>query len=262
MSANPHDAAFWTDYSEIQRRAHDFTSPYARRAWELAAVPPGGTVLDIAAGTGALALVAARAGARVLATDFSPGMVESVRSHNLPNIEARVMDGQALDLPDAAFDAAFSLFGVILFPDWRRGVAEMARVVRPGGVGCLGTWRRPEGAAANLLLADLVGAMFPRVEASPPLAGMAELSDPDRLRAAMRAAGFAQVSITDTSNDFLVDAATLDHPGRLFQFSPLWPLLDERQRAAVLASIRASLEAAGGVLAVASPALIATARRA
>jgi SAM-dependent methyltransferase len=49
------------------------------------------------------------------------------------------MDGQALDLPDAAFDAVFSIFGVIMFPDWRKGLAEMARVTRPGGT----AWSRP-----------------------------------------------------------------------------------------------------------------------
>ncbi len=90
-------------------------------------------MLDIACGAGALALVAARDGAQILATDFSPGMVAAVLSHGLPNVDALVMDGQALDLPDACFDAAFSIFGIMLFPDWRKGLAEMARVVRPGG---------------------------------------------------------------------------------------------------------------------------------
>ncbi len=62
--------------------------------------------------------------ARVLAIDFSPGMVRHVLSYGLPNLEARQMDGQALDLLDASFDAAFSNFGVMPFPDWRAGLAE------------------------------------------------------------------------------------------------------------------------------------------
>jgi ubiquinone/menaquinone biosynthesis C-methylase UbiE len=91
----------------------------------------------MATGTGALALAAARTGAQVLATDFSPGMVACVAAAGLPNVEARVMDGQALDLPDARFDAAFSIFGVIMFPDWRKGLAEMRRVTKPGGYGAV-----------------------------------------------------------------------------------------------------------------------------
>ena len=90
-------------------------------------------MLDVAAGTGALTLAAARTGAHVLATDFSPGMVARIAAANLPNVEASVMDGQALDLADGCFDAVFSIFGVIMFPDWRKGLSEMGRVTRPGG---------------------------------------------------------------------------------------------------------------------------------
>ncbi len=161
MSVKPDDTSFWDGVSEYQRMAQAFTARYAERAWAEAALPVTATVLDIAAGTGALALVAARAGARVTATDFSPGMVESVLSHGLPNLCAKVMDGQALDFPDASFDAAFSMFGIMLFPDWRKGLAEMARVVRPGGLGSVGTWKQAAGAAANLLLAERVSDLFP-----------------------------------------------------------------------------------------------------
>lgn len=255
------DATFWDGLADYQKMAHAFTSLYAERAWEQAALPYRAKVLDIAAGAGALALVAARASAQVLATDFSPGMVESVLSHGLPNLDGRVMDGQALDLPDASFDAAFSMFGIMLFPDWRKGLAEMARVVRPDGIGSVGTWKEPAGAAANLLLAELGATLFPELEASPPPGGMGELRDPDRFRAAMTAAGFTDVSIIEVSNDYLVDDAALADPERLFQFSPLWPQLDGGQRSTVMASIRGAQSAHGGVLPVDSPALIATARR-
>ena len=48
-------------------------------------------------------------------------------------IDTRVMDGQLLDLPDEHFDLSFSTFGLMFFPDWRKGVAELARVTRDGG---------------------------------------------------------------------------------------------------------------------------------
>ena len=260
-SLNMNDARFWDDLSDYQKLAHAFTSTYAEAAWRAAALPGLATVLDIACGAGALALVAARDGAQVLATDFSAGMVSAVLSHGLPNIDALVMDGQALDLPDACFDAAFSIFGIMLFPDWRRGLAEMARVVRTGGLGCVASWKHPSGAASNLLLADRVASLFPDIAQPAAIEGMNHFRDPARFEAALSTAGFAEIRIVETSNDYLVEAAALDDPARLFQFSPVWAPLNERQRAAVLGSIRSSVDEAGGVLTVPSPALIAIGRR-
>lgn len=252
-----HDETFWTDCADYQKLAHGFTGRYAASAWEHARVPSGSSVLDIACGAGALALVAARDGARVLATDFSSGMVEAVRAQGIPSIDARVMDGQALDLPDGGFDAAFSMFGIMLFPDWRAGLTEMARVLRPGGVGCLGTWQDRAGAATNLLLAQLCAVLFPELAPDEPVAGMNALREPGRLEAEMIAVGFGEISILAVSHDFIVDAEGLGEPDRLFQFSPLWPELDALQRHAVMASLEAAIAARGGTLPVPSPALIA-----
>jgi ubiquinone/menaquinone biosynthesis C-methylase UbiE len=92
--------------------------------------------LDVAAGSGALSIPAARVGAQVLATDQSPVMLELLRARALKeglNIETRVMDGHALELDDNSFDMAGSQFGVMLFPDMPKGISEMARVVKPSG---------------------------------------------------------------------------------------------------------------------------------
>src|SRR3546814_19274074 len=59
-----------------------------------------------------------------------------------------------------SFDAVFSIFGVIMFPDWRKGLAEMARVTRPGGQGVIVTWRE-HGAATFLLLGQIRRKLFP-----------------------------------------------------------------------------------------------------
>lgn len=262
MTAQLADPAFWSANATYQKLAHDFTRVFGARAWQHAAVAPGSTVLDIAAGTGALALVAAAAGARVLATDFSPGMVDTVQSYGIANLQARVMDGQALDLPDASFDAAFSLFGIMLFPDWRAGLSEMARVVRTGGTGCVASWKDPSGAAANLLLARLCAALFPELPQPEPLAGMQALGTSARFDAALRAVGFTDVSIIEVTHDYPIDAVAFAEPDRLFQFSPLWPDLGEARRGAILTTIEAALVARGGALPVPSPALIGSGRRA
>ena len=98
-------------------------------------------MLDVAAGSGALTLPAARLGAHVVATDISPVMLDRLtiraRDEGLANVETRVMDGHALDLGDDTFDLTASQHGVSLFPDMARAVREMARVTRPGGRICL-----------------------------------------------------------------------------------------------------------------------------
>jgi len=100
-------------------------------------IRPGMRLIDVAAGGGALSIPAARLGAQVLAIDFSPAMVgrldARIREGGLSNLETRVMDGHALELEDDTFDITASQFGIMLFPDRPRALAELARVTRPGG---------------------------------------------------------------------------------------------------------------------------------
>jgi ubiquinone/menaquinone biosynthesis C-methylase UbiE len=101
-----------------------------------AGLTAGMRFLDVAAGSGALSLPAARLGATVLATDLSPAMLalltERARRESL-DIDTRVMDGHNLELEENTFDMAGSQFGVMTFPDQPRGIREMTRVVKPGG---------------------------------------------------------------------------------------------------------------------------------
>ncbi len=120
----------------------------------------------------------------------------------LANIEARQMDGQALDLPDAAFDAVVSVFGVMLFPDWRAGLREMARVTRSGGSAAIAVWKSADGAAVHLLLSQVIRRLYPEKVTPMPCTGLAELADPDRLSAAVVAAGFADPVVTEVTRDF------------------------------------------------------------
>lgn len=250
--------AFWDDLVGYASMASRFTVPFAERALAEAKLAAGARVLDIATGNGALAIVSARAGMRVLATDCSEAMVQQVLAHGLPGLDARRMDGQALDLPDASFDAAFSNFGIMLFADWRAGLAELARVVRPGGAGSIATWQHPAGAASTLLLADLCAALFPDLPHPEGPSGMAELRHPARLATAMAAAGFADVQVVEETNDYTIDRAMLDDRDALFRYSALWPALGDDRQVRVLDHIRAAQDESGGVLAVASVALIAT----
>lgn len=245
--------------SHYQQTAHPFTALFAEEALARVTLTAQSRVLDVAAGTGALALAAARTGARVLATDFSPGMVRCIAAAGLPNVEARVMDGQALDLPDAHFDAVFSIFGVIMFPDWRKGLAEMRRVTRPGGHGVVATWQ-DRGAATFLLLGEVRQKLFPDRPGMAMPEGVQAMSDPDDFARALVAAGYRDPRIDAVTHDFLLDVAVLDAPDKLFGMSPDWTSLDDVEKAAVIAEVRRRADGRP-ILPIASTALVGVAER-
>ena len=105
---------------------------WRERAADLARVGPGTRALDVATGTGDLAIALARRGGQVVGSDFSEGMLERAREKSRA---VRWEQANALALPydDDSFDAATVGFGARNFSDLGRGLAEMARVVRPGG---------------------------------------------------------------------------------------------------------------------------------
>jgi demethylmenaquinone methyltransferase/2-methoxy-6-polyprenyl-1,4-benzoquinol methylase len=102
------------------------------RAADLARVGPGSRALDVATGTGDLAVELASRGAEVVGMDFSESMLELAR-RKAPALAFEPGDAQALAYADASFDAATVGFGARNFGDLRLGLSEMARVVRPGG---------------------------------------------------------------------------------------------------------------------------------
>ena len=163
--------------------------------------------VDVAAGSGALSIPAARLGAQVLATDQSPVMLELLgmraRQEGL-NIKTRVMDGHALELDDNSFDIAGSQFGVMLFPDMPKGISEMVRVVKPGGRVLMNVYGDPHKieffgffvGAIQYVRPDFNG---PPME-PPPLPF--QLQDPERLRKEFATAGLKDIkveTITETT---------------------------------------------------------------
>ena len=212
--------AGWSDFAD----GYDtWLMPNTRRfAGDVAAalrLGPGVRLIDVAAGTGAMALAAAAAGAEVLATDFAPGMVDLLRRRAAEaglDLEAAVMDGQALAVEDGAFDAAASLFGLIFFPDTAAGARELHRVLRPGGRAAITAWGTDGFAVQSLALEALasVGVDNP-VRATLPAAF--RLSDPLRLEALLVDAGFTEVAVQAIEHRWPVP-----DPEALFRSIPTW----------------------------------------
>lgn len=242
-----------------QETASPFTSLFAEAVLRRVPVTAQSRVLDVAAGTGALALAAARSGAHVTAIDFSPGMVTRIAAASVANVEARVMDGQALDLPDGAFDAVFSIFGVIMFPDWRKGLAEMARVTRPGGCGVVATWQT-RGAATFLLLGQIREALFPERPGMAMPDAVQALSDPADFVRELVQAGYRFAHVESLTQDYPLDVSRLDDADTLFGMSPDWTSLDDAEKAAVVAEVR-RMAGERPVLPIPSTALIGIAER-
>ena len=165
-----------------------------------AGVRPGMRFLDVAAGSGALGIPAARLGARVTAVDQSPVMLqllaERARGEGLA-IETRVMDGHALELEDESFDMAGSQFGVMLFPDMPRGIRELARVTRRGGGVLMNVYGPPHEIEFLGFLVRAIQVARPEFSGPPmdPVPLPFQLQDPARLRSELAAAGLKDIRV-------------------------------------------------------------------
>ena len=225
-------------------------------ALEIAGLESGTRFLDVAAGSGALTIPAARRGAEVVAVDLSPEMVTRLRARareeGLDNVEARVMDAYNLQLKDDAFDVAGSQHGVSLLPDLPRGLREMVRVTKPGG--CVLIVAVGPFAEAEFLTFFIRGMQqaLPGFD-GPPWDGPPlpfQVADPAALRQRMADAGLTDVRVEEVawkfelhSGEALWNVVTKSNPigGKIVAN------LGARQKAAVLRALDELLaERAGG----------------
>src|SRR5829696_4965674 len=174
---------------------------WRERAADLAALRPGGRALDVACGTGDLAIELARRvgpSGTVVGSDFSEAMLERARAKSSG---VRWEWANALELPyaDGEFDAATVSFGARNFSDLDRGLAEMARVVRPGGrvvVLEITTPQRPPLSTFFRLWFDRVVPLIGRVAGDPDAytylpSSVRRFPPPEGVAAAMARAGLA-----------------------------------------------------------------------
>jgi len=190
-------AAYW-DRVEGERMA----DAHGARLFALAGLTTGQMVLDVACGVGELAIRAARVvgpGGRVIGVDLAPGMIAAATARaarllpDRPELrpQFREMDAEALAFPNASFDVVLCQFGLIHFPHGERALAEMYRVLRPGGRVALALQGDPRVARGSALFPEAFAAIAPELAASVP--SYFTYSAPGALEAALTAAGFTDV---------------------------------------------------------------------
>ena len=159
--------AMWSagDYPEISQRIQ----AAAQHVVERAGVEGGHDVLDVATGSGNVAIVCAGRGARVTGLDLTPELLDAARDRaTAAGVECEWVEGDAEDLPypDDSFDRVLSTFGVMFAPRHDVAVAELVRVARPGGTIAIAAWT-PEGGNGQMFK-TVAQHIPPPPEVTPP----------------------------------------------------------------------------------------------
>lgn len=129
----------WSHFAPLESQ----TTPPAAHLVRHAGVRAGQRVLDIGCGTGVVAITAARLGAQVTALDLTPALLERARENaQIAGVSVEWHEGDAEQLPfaDASFDVVLSQFGHMFAPRPDVALAEMLRVLKPGGTVAFNTW--------------------------------------------------------------------------------------------------------------------------
>lgn len=131
--------ASWANFGPLAA----LTTPPAARLVRFAGVRAGQSVLDVACGTGVVAITAARAGAKVTGSDFTPELLEQARENAAlagVAVDWHEADTESLPFEDRRFDVVLSQYGHIFAPRPELAVAGMLRVLKPGGTIAFSTW--------------------------------------------------------------------------------------------------------------------------
>src|SRR3954465_11926297 len=127
------------DFGQIAK----YSAPHAEDFVQGLPIQAGMRLLDVACGTGNLAIPAARRGAKVTGIDIAPNLLEQARARASPgNLSATFHEGapERLPYPDASFDVVMTMYGAMFAPRPDLVAAELARVCSPGGTIAMANW--------------------------------------------------------------------------------------------------------------------------
>lgn len=194
--------------STYDRLGPRFFSHFGHRLVELAQIPGGAKVLDIATGRGAVLFSAAEVvgpQGHVIGIDLSKEMVQENRGEikrlNVQNADVREMDAEYLEFPDASFDCVLCSFALFFFPQLDRALSEMYRVLKPDGRIAITTWGQRD--ETWQWFRDLIESYLPsEPEAGQPTAPQPVFNTQEGLDAILASAGFADIKIVSESETF------------------------------------------------------------
>lgn len=206
-----------------------------------AALPEGVCVLDLGCGTGnlAAALMQADHAARLTGVDIAPRFVATAR-HAVPEAAFVRADAMALPFADAAFDAALAMLVLPFPPQPARATAELARVVRPGGIVAAAMWDVTGGMPIFRLLADTVALAVPGGREMRDRLYRVRLARPGRLGAALAEAGLPpgpEVEITIRVDYPDAETFWMAWSGHSGVLGPFLAALPERERMEARAAV-------------------------
>jgi ubiquinone/menaquinone biosynthesis C-methylase UbiE len=180
-------------YQEVTRRALE---PFSRSGLAMLRYGPETRAVDIACGPGTTSLLLIPAVKHVTCLDFSEAMLDQLRKNvtaiRATNVEIVHGDGQALPFADNSFDLGVSMFGLMFFPDRGKGLAELYRVLAPGGQALVSSWAPAE---QSPLMRVVFAALRPDDAVPPPAGRLSALEDPDLFERELRDAGFVDIRI-------------------------------------------------------------------
>jgi SAM-dependent methyltransferase len=213
---------------------------------DAAGVIHGWKVLDVCTGHGVLALAATKRGAKVYAIDFAEAMVAAAR-RNAPMAECRQGDAQQLPYSDDTFDAVVCGFGIIHLPEPNRALAEIRRVLRPGGRVAVSVWERPSPKNGFGLVMGAIKA-HGRLDVSLPHGpDFFQFGDHESLKAALEETGFVDVRTRAVPLTLALDSESAFMEGVLKGTVRAKALLLAQEEAA-LATIRTAVSQAVATL--------------
>ena len=189
-------------------------SHFGERLVERAQLAPGATVLDVAAGRGAVTFPAARRvgpTGRVIGVDLSEDMLrettKEVQEADWRNVELCRMDAERLQFPDGTFDCVLCGFALWFFPHPQRALREFFRVLKPGGR--LGLTTRAKDSPIHNLCRQTLRSHLPAPSTTAGSAAPQRFDTKDELEAALPSAGFAAPDIAAEEYEFIFDTEEL-----------------------------------------------------